>query len=147
MSQQKFKSTTYRFQTYNSFDHYTLPDTHTSITSSQSNLQNNNSDAHSSENFQNSLTLDVAPLPIWQPSSRLNKLHTQFENTILYQHICLPCVFCGKLLYPTKAKWIPYNKEFTYPLEINFQNVDIYIKGKDSSCTTCVCKSCKNNKK
>jgi hypothetical protein len=57
MPQQRFKSTTYRFQPYNSFDRNNLPDTRTSTTSSQSNLQNNNSDSHSSENFQNSLDL------------------------------------------------------------------------------------------
>jgi hypothetical protein len=147
MPQQRFKSTTYRFQPYNSFDRYNLPDTRTSIISSQSNLQNNNSDSHSSENFQNSLDLNVTPLPIWQPSTRLKNLHTRFKNTILCEHICLPCVFCGKLLYPTKAKWIPYNENFTYPLEINFQTIDVYIRGGDSSRTTCVCESCKNNQK
>jgi PIF1-like helicase/Helitron helicase-like domain at N-terminus len=147
MPQQRFKSTTYRFQPYNSFDRYNLPDTRTSIISSQSNLQDNNSDSHSSENFQNSLDLNVTPLPIWQPSTRLKNLHTRFKNTILCEHICLPCVFCGKLLYPTKAKWIPYNENFTYPLEINFQTIDVYIRGEGSSRTTCVCESCKNNQK
>ena len=91
MSQQRFKSKTYRFQSYYSFDPYSSPDVRTSIINSQSNLQNNNS----LENFQNSLDLNVALLPIWRPFTHLNKLHTQFENTILCQHICLPCTFCG----------------------------------------------------
>src|SRR5688572_7954050 len=100
MSQHRFKSKTYRFQSYNSSDLYSSLNTHTA-TSSQSNLQNNiNSYSHPSEIIQNPLNLDVAPLPIWQPSTRLSKLHTQFQTTILSQYICLPCAFCGKLLYP-----------------------------------------------
>jgi hypothetical protein len=100
-----------------------------------------------SEINQNPLNLDVAPLPIWQPSTHLSKLHTQFQTTILSQYICLPCAFCGKLLYPTKAKWFPYDENYTYPLEINFQNINIYIKDDGSIRAVCVCESCKNNQK
>ncbi|PKY59141.1 hypothetical protein RhiirA4_481640 [Rhizophagus irregularis] len=89
----------------------------------------------------------VAPLPIWQPSTHLSKLHTQFQTTILSQYICLPCAFCGKLLYSTKAKWFPYDENYTYPLEINFQNINIYIKDDGSIRAVCVCESCKNNQK
>ncbi|CAB4433508.1 unnamed protein product [Rhizophagus irregularis] len=151
MSQQRFKSKTYRFQPYDSFNSYSSSDIRTSIIDSQLNLQNNNFNLYPLQNFQNSLNLNVAPLPaplpIWRPSTRLNKLHSQFKNTILCQHICLPCAFCGKLLYPAKAKWIPYDENYTYPLEINFQNINIYIRGEDSSRTTCVCESCKRNQK
>lgn len=91
--------------------------------------------------------LNINPLPPWRPSQRLRSLHTHFQNTILSQYICLPFAFCGKLLYPTKVKWIPYNENYTYPLEINFQNVDIYIRGGDSTHTVCVCESCKNNQR
>jgi len=59
----------------------------------------------------------------------------------------LPCAFCGKLLYPAKAKWIPFDENYAYPLEINFQNISVYIKGEGSSCTVSVCNSCKNNRK
>ena len=145
MSQHKFTNRTFRFQPYNSLDLHSSPDTHTI---NNSNLQiNDNSNSRPSEIIQNSLNLDIVPLPIWRPSTRLKKLHTQFQNTILCQHICLPCAFCGKLLYPTKAKWIPYDENYTYPLEINFQNIDIYIRGQDSTRTVSVCESCKNNQK
>ena len=34
----------------------------------------------------------------WRPNTRLCKLHTQFQNNILYQHICVPCVYCARLI-------------------------------------------------
>jgi hypothetical protein len=145
MSEYRFTNRTYRFQPYNSFDFNSSPNTHT-ITNSNS-QNNDNSNSRPSEIIQNSLDLDIVPLPIWRPSTRLKKLHTQFQNTILCQHICLPCAFCGKLLYPTKAKWIQYDENYTYPLEINFQNIDIYIRGEGLTRVTCVCESCKNNQK
>src|ERR1044072_9733244 len=77
----------------------------------------------------------------------LKILNTHFQNTILFEHICLPCAFCGRLLYPTKAKWIPYDESYNYPLEMNFPNINVYTIGEDSACTTCVCNSCKNSKK
>ncbi|PKB93426.1 hypothetical protein RhiirA5_441310 [Rhizophagus irregularis] len=44
-------------------------------------------------------------------------------------------------------KWIPYVENYAYPLEINFQNINIYIRGEGSTRTVCVCDSCKNNRK
>ena len=147
MPQHSLQSRTYRFQPYNSLNLHSSPNVRT-ITSSQSNLQNNiDSNSHSSETIQNSLNLNIAPLPIWRPSTRLKKLHTQFQTTILCQYMCLPCAFCGKLLYPAKAKWFPYDENYTYPLEINFQNIDIYIRGEGPTRTVCICESCKNNQK
>jgi hypothetical protein len=90
---------------------------------------------------------DLLQLQPWRPSPRLRKLHTQFQNTILCQYICIPCAFCGKLLYPAKAKWMPYDENCTYPLEVNFQNVNVYMRGEGSTRIVCVCDSCKNNRK
>jgi hypothetical protein len=63
---------------------------------------------------------DLLPLQPWRPSQHLRKLYTQFQNTILCQYICIPCAFCGKLLYPAKSKWMLYDENYTYPLEVNF---------------------------
>jgi hypothetical protein len=96
------------------------------------------------QDFTNSNAISFQP---WRPSQRLRSLHTHFQNTILCQHICLPCAFCGKLLYPAKAKWIQFDENYTYPLEENFQNISIYIRGQGSTRTVCVCDSCKNNRR
>src|SRR5688572_10882808 len=150
MSQHKFQSKIYRFRPYESSNLYSSSITHISV-NYQSNLQTNtyynNNLSHLSQTIQCPPDLNVISLPPWRPSTRLRALYTHFQNTILCQHICLPCAFCGKLLYPTKAKWIPYNENYTYPLEINSQNINIYIRGEGSTCTICVCESCKNNRK
>ena len=49
---------------------------------------------------QNMLESAISEIPPWKPSTRLRAMQTRFENTILYQHICVPCVYCGLLLYP-----------------------------------------------
>jgi len=67
----------------------------------------------------NTLNESSDVIPPWRPSPRLRNLHTRFQNNILFQHICLPCAFCAQLLYPTKAKWIDYDSNYTYPLEIH----------------------------
>ena len=85
--------------------------------------------------------------PPWRPSQRLRSLHIRFQKTILFQYICLPCAFCSKLLYPTKAKWILYDKNVTYPLESNFPHITVYTQGEGSSRTVCICNSCKTRRK
>jgi hypothetical protein len=70
----------------------------------------------------------VIPIPPWRPSSRLRNLHTRFQNTIFFQHICLPCVFCARLLYPAKAEWIDYDPNYNYPLEHIFQTFIFMLK-------------------
>jgi hypothetical protein len=110
----------------------------------QANLNDNNFLHNSGCSTSNSI---INPPQPWRPSQRLRKLHTQFQNTILCQYICIPCAFCGKLLYPAKAKWIPYDENYAYPLEVNFQNRRIYMRGEGSARTVCICNSCKNNQK
>ncbi|PKY62013.1 hypothetical protein RhiirA4_432218, partial [Rhizophagus irregularis] len=148
MSHNKFRI--YRFQPYEPQE--SSATTHIQTTNSQ--YTNNShsilnttsaSSSHLSQtNTQNLTALTFSP---WRPSQRLRSLHTHFQNSILCQYICLPCAFCGKLLYPAKAKWIPYDENYAYPLEINFQNINIYIRGEGSTRTVCVCDSCKNNRK
>ncbi|CAG8673582.1 10430_t:CDS:1, partial [Paraglomus occultum] len=75
----------------------------------------------------------VVTIPPWRPSQRLRNLHTRFQNTILFQYICLPRAFCARLLYPTKAKWIPYDANIIYPLESNFPSTTVYTLDEGST--------------
>jgi hypothetical protein len=79
----------------------------------------------------------------WRPNTRLRKLHTKFQNIVLYQHICTPCVYCARLLYPKKAKWIPYNDNVTYPLQIHFPELNIIHSGNATHPKVSVCPGCK----
>jgi hypothetical protein len=63
-----------------------------------------------------------AYFPPWQPSTKLYNLKTRFDNTILTQYPCVPCSYCSRLQYPTKAKWELYDRTFQYPLETVYQN-------------------------
>ena len=153
MSHHNFR--VYRFQPYNPSNfHLQEPSSLASIHTVNI-FHDNSSDnsdlvsvtSHFSQTTQNFTNLDITSFPPWRPSRRLRNLHTHFQNTILCQHICLPCAFCGKLLYPTKAKWIPYNENYAYPLEINFPKLNVYIRDKGLTYTVCVCDSCKNNQK
>src|ERR1700741_1353979 len=56
----------------------------------------------------------------WKPTKKLNNLHKAFQQNILNQYPCLPCSYCGYLLYPNKAKWIPYKENILYPLKVAF---------------------------
>jgi hypothetical protein len=151
MSSYRFK--VYRFQSYNpqeSLSTVPIQTTNSQHTNgSQSILQTDSHlstsiSSHSSQTIQN---LATTTFPPWRPSQRLRSLHTHFQNSILNQYICLPCAFCGRLLYPAKAKWIPFDENYAYPLEMNFPDINVYIRGEGSACTVCVCDSCKNNRK
>ena len=137
MFQHKLKI--YRFQPYNQNN---LQPHESSL-----NLQTNSYCTNlNHQTIQNS-NIIASSIPPWRPSQRLRKLYTQFQNTILCQFICIPCAFCGKLLYPAKAKWIPYDENYTYPLEVNFQNTNVYTRGEGLARTVCICNSCKNNER
>jgi len=83
-------------------------------------------------------------IPPWQPNTRLRKLHTQFQKTILYQHPCTPCVYCEKLLYPTKAQWIPYDNHSVYPIEEHYPHIELIMRSKNSQLLISVCNKCKS---
>ena len=137
MFQHKLKI--YRFQPYNQ----------NNLQPHESSLNLRTNSYHTNLNHQTIQNSNIiaSSIPPWRPSQRLRKLHTQFQNTILCQFICIPCAFCGKLLYPAKAKWIPYDENYTYPLEVNFQNTNVYTRGEGSARTVCICNSCKNNER
>jgi len=54
----------------------------------------------------------------------------------------VPCVFCARLLYPKKAKWISYDESNTYPLQINFSEIDLVFSGNATDPKVSVCSSC-----
>src|SRR5689334_10750235 len=45
----------------------------------------------------------ISTIPIWKPSRRLQKKLFQLFNDHYNQFPCLPCVYCGQLIYPEKA--------------------------------------------
>jgi hypothetical protein len=80
-------------------------------------LQNNSTPNIS--NTQNiCFTNNQSYLPInpWIPSQKFIKLLDTFKTNILNQFICAPCAFCGRLMYPEKCEWLPYNENFSYPI-------------------------------
>ena len=58
-----------------------------------------------------STPINLNPLPIipWVPSTKFLKLLDNFDSSILNQFPCAPCAFCGRLMYPQKCEWLPYD--------------------------------------
>src|SRR6185312_6464974 len=50
-------------------------------------------------------SLEPSSIPQWRPTTHLHKRHTRFVHSILYQHPCITCAYCGKLMYPKKVQW------------------------------------------
>ena len=63
-----------------------------------------------------------AYFPPWQPSTKLCNLKNRFDKNILTQYPCVPCSYCSRLQYPTKAKWELYDSTIQYPLETVYQS-------------------------
>ena len=96
-----------------------------------------------------STPINLNPLPIipWVPSTKFLKLLDNFDSSILNQFPCAPCAFCGRLMYPQKCEWLPYNDNCSYPL------CEAYPESQPESLLTfhtrppkriAVCLSCKN---
>jgi hypothetical protein len=79
----------------------------------------------------------------WKPSKKLNNLHESFQQTILNQCPCLPCSNCGYLLYPDKAKWIPYDQDIQYPFKIAFPRSKLAFNPHPPE-RIAICSACKN---
>src|SRR6185312_296418 len=92
----------------------------------------NSQHADNSTNHQICCLENSTVIPPWHFNTRLRRLHTKFQNVILYQHICVPCVYCARLLYPQKAKWVPYDENITYPLQTHFPEIDIIFSGSST---------------
>ncbi|GET03473.1 AAA family ATPase [Rhizophagus clarus] len=61
----------------------------------------------------------------WRPLSKLQRLYARFQNNILSQWPRMPCVYCGRLLYPKKAHWKIYDSSFTYPLQQHVPGISL----------------------
>jgi PIF1-like helicase/helitron helicase-like protein len=72
--------------------------------------------------FSTSETTFRAYFPSWRPSTKLHNLKNRFDKTILTQYPCVPCSYCSRLQYPTKARWELYDRNIQYPLEISYQD-------------------------
>ena len=81
------------------------------------NLQNNN--RTNTSNISNSSTINnqiYLPTNPWIPNQKFTKLLNTFKTSILNQFICASCAFCGRLMYPEKCEWLPYDENFSYPI-------------------------------
>src|ERR1700761_9456998 len=91
----------------------------TSFTTSFINIQNVNfnhqrvpPNPYTSTNFPlTSTNLHFNP---WHLSKKLSNLHKKFQDVILYQHPCIPCGYCSKLMYPSETRWTHYDPTFSY---------------------------------
>jgi hypothetical protein len=90
-----------------------------------------------------------AYFPPWQPSTKLHNLKNRFDKKILTQYPCVPCSYCSRLQYPTKAKWELYDSTFQYPLKSVYQNdshVELVFHPDDSKPDRiATCSSCHNS--
>ena len=102
--------------------------------------------AQSVDNVQSASTC-VNPQPAfpWTPSDKFLNIRAKFESYILYQYPCVPCSYCGKLLYPEKAKWIQNDESYLYPLKQAYPNIELTMNPSPPIGRTAVCDSCKKD--
>lgn len=118
------------------------------LSNSPNNNNNDNSDlviTPVDQNENNDQNLLSNP-SYWRPSSKLQRLYTRFQNTILSQWPRIACVYCGKLLYPQKANWISHNPLITYPIQQNIPNISLSFNPNINRISTPripICDSCK----
>ncbi|CAB4375482.1 unnamed protein product [Rhizophagus irregularis] len=112
---------------YHTFQYYTFDtDLQPELTDYQNNpeqmLRNLQSQLQSYQQLRSlsvvSTPINLNPLPIipWIPSTKFLKLLDNFDSSILNQFPCAPCAFCGRLMYPQKCEWLPYDDNCSYPL-------------------------------
>ncbi|CAB4382134.1 unnamed protein product [Rhizophagus irregularis] len=112
---------------YHTFQYYTFDtDLQPELTDYQNNpeqmLRNLQSQLQSYQQLRSlsvvSTPINLNPLPIipWVPSTKFLKLLDNFDSSILNQFPCAPCAFCGRLMYPQKCEWLPYDDNCSYPL-------------------------------
>ena len=94
-----------------------------------------------------STTSNILSITPWRPNHKFLKLLDNFDSTILNQFICITCVFCDRLMYPEKCKWLPYDENLLYPL------LQVYLETESELLLTFhvnlpkripICSSCKN---
>lgn len=140
---------------YHTFQHYifdtNLPSESSSPNDPQVILRNLQSQLQSRQIALSSPVFSVPtiPLPIspWTPSTKFSKLLDKFNSNILNQFPCAPCAFCGRLMYPQKCEWLPYDDNYLYPLlEANPESQPESLLTFHTSLPKriAVCSSCKN---
>src|SRR6185312_3191246 len=102
--------------------------------------------ANASDTLFSDTSIASSPILQWRPTTRLRKLHTRFTNLILYQHPCIPCAYCGKLMYPAKTQWKPYESNTSYPIEEYCLDDQFILKKTKNRVQIPVCSKCKSNK-
>ncbi|CAG8490878.1 16859_t:CDS:2 [Acaulospora morrowiae] len=105
------------------------------------------SNASASDTLISDTSVVSSPILQWRPTTRLRKLYTRFTNSILYQHSCIPCAYCGKLMYPAKTQWKPYDSNTNYPIEEYCSNAQFILKKTKNCVQIPVCSKCKSNKR
>ncbi|RHZ81122.1 hypothetical protein Glove_123g27 [Diversispora epigaea] len=81
----------------------------------------------------------------WIPSEKLKTLQLKFELYILAQYPCVPCSFCGKLMYSEKSKWIQKDPNYQYPLIKNYPNMSFIYNPNPPPNRIPVCNTCHTN--
>lgn len=84
--------------------------------------------------------LDCQP---WRPTNKLTNLHKTFQQDVLNQYPCLPCSYCGYLLYPNKEKWILYIENVLYPFKVAFPRSRLAFH-PNLPTRIAICAACKN---
>jgi len=99
--------------------------------------------------FGSSETVFRAYFPPWNPSTKLYNLKNHFNKNVLTQYPCVPCSYCSRLQYPTKAKWELYDINTQYPLEIVYQNIPqvklVFHTDNSKPKRIAICSSCYNS--
>src|SRR5271154_1569708 len=83
--------------------------------------------------------------PPWIPSEKFNTLKNKFDLYILAQYPCLPCSFCGRMMYPEKSHWVIKNHHFTYPLIRAYPNLSLTFNPNPPSNRIPICNACYRN--
>lgn len=68
----------------------------------------------------------------WHPSPALIKTITRLHNEHFYQFPCIPCVQCGRLLYPERVSWVKRNPMTTYQLTVKYPSIHIPVHPNDT---------------
>jgi DNA replication protein DnaC len=106
---------------------------------------NNNRDQLNQSNSYLQMTQIPQIFPPWIPSEKFNILKNKFELYIFAQHPCLPCSYCGRMMYPEKSRWIIKNDSITYPLIRAYPNLSFTFNPNPPNNRIPVCDACYKN--
>src|SRR6185295_2789968 len=78
----------------------------------------------------------------WHPTAKFTKSISKLHTDHYLQFPCLICVFCGRLLYAEKAKWILYNTSIRYPISVFYPDyqpqLHSQLPARIPCCPTCM---------